>query len=66
MRRCMRSMIHEKHCALGISPVTSYSGVKHGMAIALNCWGRRLENVWNNSELFYVLGCDCQSMESRT
>ena len=34
----------------------------HGWVIALNCWGRRLENMENNSELFYVLGRDCPFM----
>ena len=37
-----------------------FSTCKHGCAIALSCWGRHLENGWNNSELFYVLGALAQ------
>ena len=45
---------------MGARSVAGHGG--HGWAIALNCWGRRLANIHNNSELFYVLGRDCPSM----
>ena len=39
--------------------------VEHRWALALNCWGRLLENGSNYSELFYVLVHDCTPMEWR-
>ena len=47
-------------CLLATPPQLPLRAV-HGWAIALNCWGRHLENRWNNCELFYVLERDCPS-----
>ena len=33
--------------------------------MALSFWGRPLENRWNKSEVFYELGHDSPSMQSR-
>ena len=41
------------------SSASAMHALQHGWTVTPYCWRRPLENRWNNSELFYVLGRDC-------
>ena len=56
-------ILHPNRKVEGKTPKThNTTRSEHAWAIALKCWCRHLENIWNNSELLCVLGRNCPSM----